>query len=134
MCSSDLKNKMSIYKRIAEIRNLEDKDNIVRELKDILKNIELPLINLIDISLIRAMSSEVGISKVLINDKVTSLIFQDDEKIKSENILYAISRKNKELILSNTNPPRVDFNLKNLPIRDKMDRVINFLLNASGIY
>jgi transcription-repair coupling factor (superfamily II helicase) len=125
---------MSIYKRIAEIRNLEDKDNIVRELKDILKNIELPLINLIDISLIRAMSSEVGISKVLINDKVTSLIFQDDEKIKSENILYAISRKNKELILSNTNPPRVDFNLKNLPIRDKMDRVINFLLNASGIY
>ena len=128
------KNKMSIYKRIAEIRNLEDRDNIVRELKDILKNIELPLINLIDISLIRAMSSEVGISKVLINDKVTSLIFQDDEKIKSENILYAISRKNKELILSNTNPPRVDFNLKNLPIRDKMDRVINFLLNASGIY
>jgi len=127
-------NKMKIYKKIAGIRSPEDIETVTGELKDILKKIDDPLKNLIDISYIRALAGNIGASKVTINDKVTALTFEDIEKIKSENILYALSQSNRDLVLSNSTPPSVIFNLRGLTIREKMDRMIKFLLNANGIY
>lgn len=127
-------NKMRIYKRIADIRNLEDRDNVIKELEDILIKIDNPLKNLVDISLIRALSSQIGIKKVVITNKISQLIFSDIEKIKAQDTLYAISLLSNELYLTNSMPPSVIFNADKNTIRLKMDKVINFLIKANGIY
>ena len=127
-------NKMRIYKRIADIKALEDRDSILNELKDILPKIDKPLVNLVDISLIRALASNVGVSKVIINDINSTLTFKSVDKIRTETVMYALSIKNKDLVLSNSNPPSIIFNIRSMTTREKMDRIINFLLNANGIY
>lgn len=127
-------NKMRIYKRIAAIKSLDDRDRLREELADIVKHIDVPLINLIDISLIRALAGGIGVNKVIINESATSLIFNDSAHIKAENALYAISKMHDRILINNSFPPSVNFNFKGLTVREKMDEIIRFLKTAQGIY
>ena len=131
---SAVMNKMRIYKRIAAIKSLDDRDRLREELADIVKHIDVPLINLIDISLIRALAGGIGVNKVIINESATSLIFNDSAHIKAENALYAISKMHDRILINNSVPPSVNFNFKGLTVREKMDEIIRFLKTAQGIY
>ena len=85
--------KLGMYKRIADIETLEDKEDVIDELKDRFGEPPRETLNLINVSCIRSLASKVGLSRLYEhNGKVNIMI--DPE---NHNLVYAIMKVNEAL-------------------------------------
>jgi len=126
--------KMRIYKQISRVSSLLGRDELIKEISNTIGIVPQPLINLIDISLIRSLASKILASTVIINNKQFIIKFIDDNNVLNADLLYALSLMEGKAQLNNSKPLSISFNLINASAREKMDILIDFLSKANGIH
>ena len=85
--------KIEIYNRIANIRDMEDYEALVEELIDVYGDIPLIVDNIMYVSLIKSLASHNGITEIRETDNITNLFFVDKyfysfEELKEINETY----------------------------------------------
>ena len=97
---SDERQRMEMYRRIASIKNLADMEDIQAELIDRFGDLSEPVLMLLDIALLRAYASQLGISKVSCNGGIMAMKFNESYAPDPMKLLNAILMTDKRLTLS----------------------------------
>lgn len=125
--------RLKLYKRIAEIKSLSDRNNLENDIIDLYGEISAPLKNLLDISLIRVLGGSIGAIKVIADAENARIVFSDKEYTRSAAVRSAIKLIEKECEVK-VNEAEAVLLTKTKGIINKMQIIINFLLKANGIY
>lgn len=75
----DLGLRMNFYKKISNIKNEEDQENIVNELSDRFGKVPVEVINLMDIARLKWACKEVGVSKIELITSGIAVSFKDNK-------------------------------------------------------
>lgn len=131
LCSE--RERLKLYKRIAELENLAQKDAFVKDFEDLYGTVPTPVANLLKVSLIRVLGSKIGVRKVSVDRDYTTLKFASPNYLKSAAIASAL------VAISAICPPLVkddslEFTFVNRPVSQKMDFIVRFLNYANGDY
>ncbi|MCR5611066.1 MAG: transcription-repair coupling factor [Clostridiales bacterium] len=84
--------RISMYKRIAAICDLDSLRDVQDELIDRYGDIPKPVQNLLEISLLKSEAEEVGISSVTVKKEEAKLVFLPDARIEPVRFLEAVGR------------------------------------------
>lgn len=116
--------KIQMYRRIASISSIEDKEDIIDELIDRFGKIPKDTLNLIEIALIRSMAARYGIAKI--RQEGNSLLFDLDDGCQLEMQQYgALSEKfGKSITIYASQNVKLKYSLQRKP---KMSDITNFL-------
>ena len=123
--SSD-RERMRLYKRIAGLTSRTEIKELTAELRDVYGEVPKDVINLMNISYISSLSSELNVGEVVANSKGTGLRFRGSSAFKEKNILFAIAQMGDRCVVANT-PPSVVFRAQKLTAEDKIEEIITFL-------
>ena len=124
------RDKMRIYKRIADVATTQQRDDLVKELSDIFGPCPKPLKNLINIALLKNMARGYDVTKITVNKMGAGVVFEDSNIFKNEGIMRAVAEFSNEAVLTSTIPPNLVFNIKELSPEEKIDKLINFFMIA----
>ena len=122
------RDKMRIYKRIAEVKTALQRDELVKELTDVFGPCPKPLQNLINISLLKNMARGYDVTKITVNKMGAGIVFEDSSVFKNESIMRAVALYSSEAVLTSTIPPNLIFNVKELSPEDKIAKLIDFFI------
>ena len=122
------RDKMRIYKRIAEVSSLSARDALVKELSDVFGPVEKPLKNLIDVALIKNMAREHEVTKITVNKMGAGIVFEDSNVFKNEGIMRAVALFGGEAVLTSTIPPNLVFSQKGTSPEEKIQKLISFFV------
>ena len=122
------RDKMRIYKRIAGVATISQRDELVKELTDVFGPCPKPLKNLINISLLKNMARGHGVQKITVNKMGAGVVFEDSSVFKNEGVMRAVSVYSSEAVLTSTIPPNLIFNVKDLSPEEKIDKLIDFFM------
>ena len=124
------RDKMRIYKRIAGVSTVAQRDELVKELSDVFGPCPKPLQNLINISLLKNMARGYDVTKITVNKIGAGVVFEDSNVFKNESIMRAVSVFSNEAVLTSTIPPNLVFNIRDLSPEEKIDKLLNFFMIA----
>ena len=122
------RDKMRIYKRIAGVATISQRDELVQELSDVFGPCPKPLKNLINISLLKNMARGYGVQKITVNKMGAGVVFEDSSVFKNEGVMRAVSVYSSEAVLTSTIPPNLIFNVKDLSPEEKIHKLIDFFM------
>ena len=122
------RDKMRIYKRIAGVATIGQRDELVKELTDVFGPCPKPLKNLINISLVKNMARGYDVTKITVNKLGAGVVFEDSNVFKNENIMRAVSVYSGEAVLTSTIPPNLVFNIRDKSPEEKIDKLIDFFM------
>ncbi|MEG1535639.1 MAG: transcription-repair coupling factor [Clostridia bacterium] len=125
--------RLKVYKEIAELRTLKERDELETGLAESYGELPSPLLNLIDIGLIKNLAREIGVTRLTIADKSASLIFGDSSCFRKENIFLAVESFKDKCTWTNDNQPKLIFDCKFLLNVEKMRLLRQFLLKSQKI-
>lgn len=120
------RDKLRIYKRIADVSSPAAKEELIAELKEVYGQPDEPLINLIDIALLKNLARGFDVSRVMINRGGAGVNFRDSEIFRDETVMKAVAERKDSLVLTSTIPPALIFDAKGLSTREKLTRMIRF--------
>ncbi len=123
------RDKMRIYKRIAEVDSMVARDELIKELEEIYGAADEPLINLIDIALIKNWATGFNVAKIKIARKGAGIIFKNAEIFRDEHVMRAVSEGGRDMVLTSTIPPALIFDVAGLSNRQKLDRITKFFVD-----
>ncbi len=123
--------KIKVYKNIAELSSIADLREMEIDLKDRYGTPNDSLLNLMNIAVIKNMSSRIGAKKVIINNKGMGIEF-DGEVFKNEGVITAVSDMKNDCVLSVSANPTIVFNAKVLGIKQKLALILQFLEKCSN--
>ncbi len=126
------RDKMRIYKRIAEVDSPAARRELVEELTEVYGEVKEPLANLIDISLLKNLAAGFDVGKVTITRSGAGVSFRDAEVFRDEAVMKAVSERQKEMVLTSTVPPALIFDVKGLSNREKLSKLIVFFSELAG--
>lgn len=126
------RDKMRIYKRIAEVDSPAARRELVEELSEVYGEVREPLLNLIDISLLKNLAAGFDVGKVTVSRSGAGVSFRDAEVFRDEAVMKAVSERQKEMVLTSTVPPALIFDVKGLSNREKLDKLIAFFAELAG--
>lgn len=126
------RDKMRIYKRIAEVDSPAARRELVEELSEVYGEVREPLLNLIDISLLKNLAAGFDVGKVTVSRSGAGVSFRDAEVFRDEAVMKAVSERQKEMVLTSTVPPALIFDVKGLSNREKLDKLITFFAELAG--
>ena len=113
--------RMSIYRDIANLQNLESMVQFVKDTESVFGDMPEELINLCKIGVIKNMCSLIGVNRVTIRDK--AVIYFENKEFLNENVLNAIDEYKEN----------INLNLSNLSILEingvKREEMLDFLIN-----
>ena len=118
--------KIKVYKNIAELASMSELKEMEMDLKDRYGTPNNSLLNLMQIAVIKNMSSRVGAKKVTINSKGMGIEF-GTEIFKNESVITAVSDMKDDCVLSISEAPMVVFNANLLDINAKLALIMAFL-------
>ena len=122
------RDKMRIYKRIASVNTVLQRDELVKELGDIFGPTPKPLQNLINISLLKNMARNYEVTKITVNKMGAGVVFEDASVFKNEGVMRAVALYSNEAVMTNTIPPNLVFNVKDLSPEEKISKLIDFFI------
>ena len=122
------RDKMRIYKRIAGVSTVLQRDELVKELGDIFGPTPKPLQNLINISLLKNMARNYDVTKITVNKMGAGVVFEDASVFKNEGVMRAVALYSNEAVMTNTIPPNLVFNVKDLSPEEKISKLIDFFI------
>ncbi|NCA67016.1 MAG: hypothetical protein EOM87_03015 [Clostridia bacterium] len=125
--------RLKLYKRIAEISSLDDRDALEKDIFELYGDVPVPLKSLLDISLIRVLGGMVGVVKVIADSKCARIMFADGDYLKSAAVKSALALAGKECRVV-TSASEAEFLVHTASINKKIQILIKFLLNANGFY
>lgn len=120
------KDKIRIYKRIAVISSSAEREAIIKEMTEIYGPVDDALRNLINISLMKNLASNFNVAKIVINSNGAGVTFADEDIFKDENLMKAVSDNSDSVVIANSMPPALIFNVKNYKVNDKIIKVLEF--------
>ena len=126
------RDKMRIYKRIAEVDSPAARRELVEELTEVYGEVKEPLANLIDISLLKNLAAGFDVGKVTVTRSGAGVSFRDAEVFRDEAVMKAVSERQKEMVLTSTVPPALIFDVKGLSNREKLSKLIVFFSELAG--
>ena len=124
------RDKIRVYKMISEVSSPSARDELIKTLTDIYGPPEQPLVNLIDVALLKSLAGEYGIVKIILNKKGAAFVFRDAEVFKEQSLLNAVAKLVDNVVLTATLPPELLFDVRGKTPEKTLSEMINFLLIA----
>jgi len=123
------RDKLRIYKQISSVSSASEKEDLIKELENVYGKVDQPLINLINISLLKNIVSNYNVTKVIINRNGSAVYFLDAEIFKNEELMATVSNRFEDVVLSPAIPPSLIFNKKYYKPEDRINQVLEFFMN-----
>lgn len=120
------RDKLRIYKRISSIASKQGRDDLILELSEVYGKVDVPLENLINISLLKNLASHYDVSRIVINRNGAGVNFYDADVFKNEALMNAVSENSGSVVLTTTIPPSMIFEVNKLTAEQKLARLIDF--------
>ncbi|MDE6303089.1 MAG: transcription-repair coupling factor, partial [Clostridia bacterium] len=124
------RDKLRIYKQIAGVSSLSARDALMEELNEVYGHVDLPLENLINISLLKNLAAQFDVSRIIINKNGAGANFYDADAFKNESLMRAVAEHADSVVLTSTIPPSMLFDVKNKTAEQKIATLIDFFLSA----
>jgi len=125
--------RLKLYKRIAEIESIEDKNAILADIEEMYGTVPKPVKTLATISLLRVLGSKVGIVKVMADDKDCKVIFKSADYLESSAVKTATFGAEKKCFLRKPDNLTLSFAGVTGGIEGRLNLLITFMANANGI-
>lgn len=122
--------RIKFYKRVAILDSIEKRAELLRDLEDIYHYLPESVLLLINIGLIKNLAQGINIKKVIINKKVFSIHFYQNDIYQNEKLFKAIDRRKIDATLVPINPPIINLADKNATPLEKSDYLVDFLQEA----
>jgi len=125
--------RLKIYKRIAELEDVKQKDELLKDFQDMYGSLPKPVVNLATVSLIRVLGSRSGVVKAEIDSTYLRLKYASEDYIKSaaiQSALTAVKKQCSPVIMDD----RIEFVLLKATVEQKMEFIVRFLSYSNGIY
>lgn len=99
--------KLQVYKKIAGIQNKQDKEDLIDEILDRFGEVPKETLNLIDVSLIRAYSEKVGITRIHVSGNKLVYDFSEKNYLKPEAMAELVSVYGMKVIIRGGVKPNI---------------------------
>ena len=131
--SSDLL-RVEMYKKIASIRNQEDRDDLIEELIDRFGDPKRPVMNLVEIASLKALCSQLGIDYVTVRNGDLQMRFSISADIDLLRVLKAIKKYPECLRMQGGNPPTLVYFKANASAEELMRGAVGVMQRAVQDY
>ena len=131
--SSDLL-RVEMYKKIATIRNQEDRDDMIEELIDRFGDPNRPVMNLIEIASLKALCSQLGIDYVTVRNGDLMMRFSISADVDLVRVLKAIKKYPECLRMQGGNPPTLVYFKANASAEELMRGAVDVMRRAVQDY
>ncbi|MEG1963280.1 MAG: transcription-repair coupling factor [Clostridia bacterium] len=125
--------KIRVFKEIAEIRNDEDKNTLLKTLEESYGKPPKAVLALVDIGFIKNLASALKVTNITINVGGMSMAFEDNSCFVNSDLMFVVSQYSKDCYLADTKPPTLLFNVKNLSNNAKLTFLLEFLRKSNRI-
>lgn len=120
------RDKLRVYKQISKVASKVGRDALIKELGEIYGEVDLPLENLINISLLKNLARNYNVSRILINRNGAGANFYDADVFSNEGLMRAVSENAGSVVLTTTIPPSLIFEVNKCTAEQKIARLIDF--------
>ena len=128
----DDNSRLKIFRDILDINTKEDIEALKKRLKDSFGEVPTPLENLMHISLAKNIAQELMIEHIVINNVDCVITFVNADFLKSERMMEAMLDEKNGATILNEAKPKVKFNFKVKTNIEKLDSLIEFMLQAGA--
>ncbi|MGI6571745.1 MAG: transcription-repair coupling factor [Caldicoprobacterales bacterium] len=125
--------RLQMYKRIAAIEGLADKEDVEDELIDRFGHIPAPAQNLIQVAYIRGLAKRHGFTEITHRDKVVSMKLKDSRSLTPRTLMIILNENQKTLRLLGSNPPVISLRLKEGTESEAMSAAAGILEKISDL-
>ena len=122
--------KMALYNKISAVKTLFEANNLKNEILSMYGRVTDGISNMIDLSLIKTLANNIGVTSVVINKKAMGMEFGNVNVFKNPRIISAVSKYKDKCLLTDTTPIRVVFDGK-LSEKEKIKLLIDFLQESN---
>lgn len=126
------RDKLRIYRRIAGVDCRAARDALIAELGEVYGEVEQPLVNLIDIALLKNTARGFDVARIMINRAGAGVNFRDSEVFKDETLMKAVAAHHEDAVLTSTIPPSLIFDVKKLDNVGKLHKLIDFFAEMAS--
>lgn len=119
--------RMDCYKKIAQIKTLQEKEDITQQLESVYGDIPTEVQNLINIAYLKILCKSLGIVKAEISRANARLELNNLECLKSEKLINSLNTNSATVALSVLDKPILFFENLVLSGEDRLMQVIRFL-------
>ena len=119
--------RMDCYKKIAQIKNLQEKNDLAKQLESVFGAIPLEVQNLINIAYMKVLCKSVGIVKAEVSKGRARLELSSLECLKNEKLIGSLNQNSATVALTVTDKPVLIFDKPVLSGEDRLMQVIEFL-------
>ncbi len=123
------RDKLRVYKQISTVSSEQARDKLIAELGDAYGKVDLPLENLINISLLKNLACNYDVSRIIINRNGAGANFYDADIFKNEALMKAVADNSGSVVLTTTIPPSLIFEVNKMTAEQKIARLIEFFAN-----
>ena len=99
---------------------------LVKDLVEGYGNLDEPMKNFIDLTLVKHMLEPYNVKKFVINPGAAGVVFSDTDVFRNEAMMKAVANHPKDVILTNTIPPSLIFDTKKKTVREIFNAIIDF--------
>ena len=131
--SSDLL-RVEMYKKIASIRNQEDRDDLIEELIDRFGDPKRPVMNLVEIASLKSLCSQLGIDYVTVRNGDLMMRFSISADVDLVRVLKAIKKYPECLRMQGGNPPTLIYFKANASAEELMRGAVDVMQRAVQDY
>lgn len=124
------RDKLRVYKQISSVNSLSARDALISELNEVYGAVDVPLKNLINISLLKNLAARLDVSRIVVNRNGAGASFYDADAFKNEALMRAVADNGSSVVLTNTVPPSLVFDCKSLTAERKLEKMIDFFASA----
>ena len=123
--------RMGAYKEIAEINGRESEKEFKENCKEVYGEIPQEVINLINISVVKRKAGKLGVSLVVLSDKLSFVEFENFKAFNNEKIIDAVSKFQDTVKISMRELPRLEFMLDGATNYEKLQFIRTFFDSMS---
>ena len=120
------RDKSRLYRQISSIYTKKEKENLIKDMVEGYGNLDEPMQNFIDITLVKHMLEPYNVKKFVINVGAAGVVFADTDVFRNEALMKTVADNSDNVVLTNTIPPSLIFNVKNKTIREVFALIIDF--------
>ncbi len=124
------RDKLRVYRRVSEVETPAARDALIKELGEVYGAVDLPLENLINISLLKNLASRQDVSRIVINRMGAGANFYDAEVFKNEPLMRTVSENRGSVVLTDSIPPTLIFEVNKLTAEQKLSKLISFFASV----
>ncbi len=124
------RDKLRVYRRISDVATISQRDALIEELSQVYGPVDLPLENLINISLLKNLASRYDVSRVVINRMGAGANFYDADVFKNEALMRAVADNRDSCVLTDAIPPTLIFEANKLTAEQKLKKLIDFFASV----